>query len=94
MAHVIGCDVGSQSLKGVLIDGDVGALVRSVVGAVDVPVIAAGGVDSEERIRSLADAGVWGFTVGSAIFDGRFARGASLREQVQAVLAASRSVAS
>lgn len=22
MAHVIGCDVGSQSLKGVLIDGD------------------------------------------------------------------------
>src|SRR5918998_4319038 len=26
MAHVIGCDVGSQSLKGVLIDGD-GAII-------------------------------------------------------------------
>jgi hypothetical protein len=75
-------------------DGDVGTLVRSVVGAVDVPVIAAGSVDSEERVRGLAEAGVWGFTVGSAIFDGRFARGASLREQVQAVLAASRPVAS
>jgi hypothetical protein len=75
-------------------DGDVSALVRSVVGAVDVPVIAAGSMNSEERIRSLADSGVWGFTVGSAIFDGRFARGASLREQVQAVLAASRPVAS
>src|SRR5215210_2250824 len=50
--------------------------------------------DGDERIRSLADAGVWGFTVGSAIFEGRFARGASLREQVQAVLAASRPVAS
>src|SRR3712207_3290821 len=71
-------------------DGDVGALVRSVVGAVDLPVIVAGSMDSEERIRSLADAGVWGFTVGSAIFDGRFARGASLREQVQAVFAGSR----
>jgi hypothetical protein len=51
-------------------------------------------MNSEERIRSLADAGVWGFTVGSAIFEGKFARGASLREQVQAVLAASRPVAS
>ena len=75
-------------------DGDVSALVRSVVGAVDVPVIAAGSMNSEERIRNLADSGIWGFTVGSAIFDGRFARGAPLREQVQAVLAASRQVAS
>src|SRR5215211_3016442 len=70
-------------------DGDVSA----VVGSVDVPVIVAGSMNSEERIQSLVDAGVWGFTVGSAIFEGRFARGASLREQVQAVLAASRPVA-
>jgi phosphoribosylformimino-5-aminoimidazole carboxamide ribonucleotide (ProFAR) isomerase len=65
-----------------------------VVGAVDAPVIVAGSMNSEGRIRSLADAGVWGFTVGSAIFEGRFARGSSLREQVQAVLAASRPVES
>ena len=73
-------------------DGDVEGLVRAVVGSVDVPVIAAGSVDSEEKIRTLAGAGVWGFTVGSAIFEGRFA-GASTREQVETVLAASRAVA-
>jgi len=75
-------------------DGDVERLVRSVVEAVDVPVIAAGSVDTEEKIHTLADAGVWGFTVGSAIFEGKFARnGASTREQVETVLAASRPVA-
>lgn len=75
-------------------DGDVERLVRAVVEGVDVPVIAAGSVDSEEKIRTLADAGVWGLTVGSAIFEGKFARnGASTREQVETVLAASRPVA-
>jgi hypothetical protein len=73
-------------------DGDVEALVRSVVSAASVPVIAAGSVDGEEKIRALSDAGVWGFTVGSAIFEGRF--GASPRDGVEAVLSASRSVAS
>ncbi len=52
-------------------------------------------MDSEEKIRTLADAGIWGFTVGSAIFEGKFAHyGASTREQVETVLAASRPVAS
>ncbi|HET9927719.1 MAG TPA: HisA/HisF-related TIM barrel protein, partial [Rubrobacter sp.] len=74
-------------------DGDVEALTRAVVEAVEVRVIAAGSVDSEERIRTLAEAGVWGFTVGSAIFEGKFAHnGASAREQVETVLAASRQV--
>src|SRR5918994_708561 len=76
-------------------DGDVERLVRSVVASVEVPVIAAGSVDSEVKIRTLADEGVWGFTVGSAIFEGKFAHdGASTREQVEAVLRASRPVAS
>ena len=56
-------------------DGDVDALVRSVVGAADVPIIAAGSVDDAEKIRRLSDSGVWGFTVGSAIFDGSFPGG-------------------
>jgi len=71
-------------------NGDVNKLVRAVVEAVDVPVIAAGSVDSVEKIRNLASAGVWGFTVGSAIFDGKFAYdGASIGEQVKSILAAS-----
>lgn len=73
-------------------DGDVDALVRSVVDAVDVPVIAAGSVDSAEKIGRLSDAGVWGFTVGSAIFDGTFT-GGSVRERVERVLAMSRATA-
>jgi hypothetical protein len=67
--------------------GDVDALVRAVVGAVNVPVIAAGSVDSEEKVRRLTEAGVWGFTVGSAIFDGEFLDGeASIRKRVEHVL--------
>src|SRR5579863_2844537 len=38
-------------------DGDVDALVEAVVQATDLPVIAAGSVDSTERIRALADRG-------------------------------------
>ena len=87
--------VGGLDLLAYRHDGDVERLVRSVVASVEVPVIAAGSVDSEEKIRTLADAGVWGFTVGSAIFEGKFAHhGASTREQVETVLAASRPVAS
>ncbi|HLG76588.1 MAG TPA: HisA/HisF-related TIM barrel protein, partial [Ktedonobacteraceae bacterium] len=53
-------------------DGDVEALTRAVVQSVDVPVIAAGSIDSAQRIQSVARAGVWGFTVGSALFEGAF----------------------
>ncbi len=73
-------------------DGDVDALVRSVVGAADAPIIAAGSVDDAEKIRRLTDSGVWGFTVGSAIFDGSFP-GGSVRDRVEGVLATSRTAA-
>lgn len=53
-------------------DGDVEHLTRAVVQAVEVPVIAAGSIDSEQRIRSVSMAGVWGFTIGSALFEGAF----------------------
>ncbi len=52
--------------------GDVPALARAVVQAVPVPVIAAGSIDSAQRIAAMQAAGVWGFTVGSALFDGLF----------------------
>jgi mannose-6-phosphate isomerase-like protein (cupin superfamily) len=72
---------------------DPSALTRAVVEAVDVPVIAAGSVDDGQKVRRLADAGVWGFTVGSAIFDDRFLSGGDaapasdpVRRQVERVL--------
>src|SRR5438876_387630 len=56
-------------------DGDVDELVEAVVGATSLPVIAAGSVDSAERIRALSDRGIWGFTIGTASLDGRLVGG-------------------
>jgi hypothetical protein len=69
-------------------DGDVPALVKAVVDAASGPVIAAGSVDSLERIEMLKHSGVWGFTIGGAIFDDRLPGAPSRRAQIQAVLAA------
>ncbi|MES2937744.1 MAG: 4-hydroxythreonine-4-phosphate dehydrogenase [Pseudomonadota bacterium] len=66
-------------------DGDVPALARAVVQAVPVPVIAAGSIDSNERIAAMQAAGVWGFTVGSALFDGLFPAD-TFRAQVASIL--------
>jgi hypothetical protein len=68
-------------------DGDVPALVKAVTSAASGPVIAAGSVDSAERIQALADAGAWAFTIGGAIFDRKLPAGPSVREQVDCALA-------
>ena len=69
-------------------DGDVEALTTAVNEASRGPVIAAGSVDSLERIDALVRIGVWGFTIGGAIFDGRFAGAPSVAGQIETVLAA------
>lgn len=63
-------------------------LTRTVVDAVDGPVIVAGSISTLEQIEELDRAGAWAFTVGGAIFEGRFPGGPSVREQVQTVLGA------
>jgi hypothetical protein len=73
--------------------GDVPALVRAVVDASSGPVVAAGSVDSAERIDALARAGAWAFTIGGAIFDGRLPAGHGIREQVECALAMSAAAA-
>jgi hypothetical protein len=67
-------------------DGDVPSLVTAVVAQSLGPVVAAGSVDSVERIRCLADAGAWAFTIGGAVFDARLPAGPSVREQVEFAL--------
>jgi hypothetical protein len=69
-------------------DGDVTTLMAEVVAAAGGPVIAAGSIDSLERIRAVERSGAWGFTIGGAIFDGRLPGGPSLSGQVDAVLSA------
>ena len=65
--------------------GDEPALARAVVNAVCVPVIAAGSIHTPERVAAMRQAGVWGFTVGSALFDGSFETD-PIRSQVQTIL--------
>ena len=52
--------------------GDVPALMRAVVDAVESPVIVAGSIDGENRIAAVAASGAAGFTVGSAAIEGAF----------------------
>ena len=73
--------------------GDVPRLVRAVVDEASGPIIAAGSVDSAERIEALAAAGAWAFTIGGAIFDRRLPAGDSIREQVECALAMSAATA-
>jgi uncharacterized protein related to proFAR isomerase len=65
--------------------GDVPELARQVVQAVKKPVIAAGSIDSPERVQAMRAAGMWAFTVGSALFDGLFSTNA-MKAQVESVL--------
>jgi hypothetical protein len=73
--------------------GDVPRLVRAVVDSASGPVVAAGSVDSAERIEALAAAGAWAFTIGGAIFDRRLPAGDSIRDQVECALAMSAAAA-
>jgi Sugar-binding N-terminal domain len=66
-------------------NGDGPALTKAVASSVNKPVIAAGSLDNWERIQALQRAGVWGFTIGSAMFANQYP-GGSIRAQVDWVL--------
>ncbi|MHB1251014.1 MAG: 1-(5-phosphoribosyl)-5-((5-phosphoribosylamino)methylideneamino)imidazole-4-carboxamide isomerase [Acidimicrobiales bacterium] len=65
---------------------DIAELTRAVVDASAGPVIAAGSVVDDDQIALLASCGVWGFTIGSAIFDGLFPGAPDVVAQVSHVL--------
>jgi hypothetical protein len=85
-------DVDGINLLAYRYDGNVGELVETVVKATSLPVIAAGSVDSAERIQALTERGVWAFTVGTAALDGKLVRGAPLAEQLRYILDAADAV--
>jgi phosphoribosylformimino-5-aminoimidazole carboxamide ribonucleotide (ProFAR) isomerase len=60
--------------------------MRAVIGAVDIPVLVAGSINSLDRVREVAELGAWAFTIGGAIFEGRFSPDGSIRAQIEAVL--------
>jgi hypothetical protein len=65
---------------------DAEALTRAVAAASTGPVIAAGSVASAAQIRALARAHAWGFTIGGAIFEGRFSSAPDIAAQVREIL--------
>lgn len=67
-------------------NGDVNYLLNSIRNAVNMPIIAAGSINSFERIHKVVEAGVWGFTIGGGIFEKKFVPGKDLREQIIAVI--------
>ncbi len=65
--------------------GDAPQLLREVVKAVSVPIVSAGSIDSYKRIAEVWQAGAWGFTIGSALFDKKFVANGSFKENTLAV---------
>jgi len=84
-------DLGVQGLDllAYRFDGDAPALAEAVAGATDLPVVAAGGICSDEQIVAMTRAGVWGFTMGTAVFGGAYRPDAvSVRQRVAYALSA------
>jgi len=84
MAAINGVD--GLDLLAYRFDGDVPALMKAVCSASSVPVVMAGSIDNEERIRIVHAAGAAGFTVGTAAFNGDFpAQESGLEAQVACI---------
>ena len=69
MPGVHGLDLLAYRFAG---EGDPAELTKRVVQAVGVPVIAAGSIDREARVKAMIQANTWGFTIGSALFQEAF----------------------
>ena len=61
-------------------------LTRAVVQASSGPVIVAGSIASIKRAVAVSETGAWGYTIGSAIFDGLLPGAPSIADQVRSVL--------
>ena len=70
------------------------ALIREVVRRSSGPVIVAGSIASIDRVLAVCEAGAWGYTIGSAIFDGLLPGAPSVADQVRCVLEATAAHAS
>ena len=71
-------------LLGYRYTGDAAKLNRDFVAALDAPVVLAGSVNSYARLDEVREANPWGFTIGSAFFEGRF--GTTVAEQIDRVV--------
>ena len=80
--HVAGLDLLAYRHQ----TADVLELIRAVVQASSGPVIVAGSIASVDQAVAVSEAGAWGYTIGSAIFDGLLPGAPSVADQVRRVL--------
>jgi hypothetical protein len=65
--------------------GNAPLLLQELVKATHVPIVSAGSIESFKRIAEVWNAGAWGFTIGSALFDKKFAPKGSFIDNILAV---------
>jgi uncharacterized protein related to proFAR isomerase len=66
--------------------GNQTALFNKVIETLKVPIIVAGNVSNFQQIDELKRRNIWGFTIGGAIFEGKFDMRKSIKEQIQVVI--------
>jgi hypothetical protein len=87
-AEALGC-AGVDLLAYRAVDAEPLDLIRAARDELSGELIVAGSISTPERIRTLAEAGVDAFTIGTAAFDGSFSpRKGSLRSQLRDILSA------
>ena len=65
--------------------GNAPLLLQEVVKATNVPIVSAGSIESYKRLAEVWQAGAWGFTIGSALFDKKFTPSGSFWDNTMAV---------
>lgn len=78
--------VHGLDLLGYRYTGDARLLINEVVKGTHIPIVCAGSIDSTQRIGEVWEAGVWGFTIGSAFFEQKFVPDGSFKDNINAVI--------
>lgn len=61
-------------------------MIKACVSEIDAPIVSAGSINSYERLQATIDQGVWGFTIGGAFFEKKFAPNGTYRDNVKTVV--------
>jgi hypothetical protein len=77
--------VGGLDLLTYRFTGNAPLLLKKVVENSSLPIVSAGSIDTFERIAEVRDAGAWGFTIGSALFDKKFDPQGSFSSNIKSV---------
>ena len=64
---------------------DAPGLIRQYMKQISIPTVIAGSIDSTARLDFMKEVEPWGFTIGSALFAGKYKVGGTVRENIIAV---------